>query len=280
MKLSKWTVMKEIKVCDGIPAEQGFWPAAAPRSVHQRGPAVVVAAVHRGSLPQQEPDQVLMAAGWCELQRCVPLLVRAVHRYQRQHVRAVTLRPSFWPQSALPPGLFGCSGLQDPPGGFIVPLVAGAEEQQQISGDTEIHVFISVSSQPRITTRTFPLSVCAGLCLEIMTHSKIRLSFKKSSSSFSQTLQPLNHSGWHSWNFRYNLLTTKQLCSKLPAQPRFRYFCGIEERAVNDYTWTPHGFPPFFKIIEKWLLPFSFHFCKIITHFTRLKIICLYCNVQ
>lgn len=89
-----------------------------------------------------------MAAGGGELQRRVPLLVRAVHRYQRQHVRAVTLRPSFGPQSALPPGLFGGSGLQNPPSGFIVALVAGAEEQQRISGDTEVHVFIGVSSTP------------------------------------------------------------------------------------------------------------------------------------
>lgn len=117
--------------------------APQPSSLHQRGPAVVVAAVHRGSLSQQEPDQVLMTAGRRELQGGVPLLVRAVHRYQRQHVRdVVAVRPSLWPQPALPSGLFRGSGLQDAPGGLIVPFVAGPEKEQRISGDTEIHLLI------------------------------------------------------------------------------------------------------------------------------------------
>ncbi|TNN43988.1 hypothetical protein EYF80_045816 [Liparis tanakae] len=51
-----------------------------------------------------------------------------VHRYQGQHVCGVALGPRFGPQPALPPGFFRGTGLQDPPGGFIVALVAGTEQ--------------------------------------------------------------------------------------------------------------------------------------------------------
>lgn len=226
-----------MKVCGG--SSRTSWPSAAPGRVHQRGPAVVVAAVHRRSFPEQEPHQVLVAAGGGELQRRVALLVRAVHRNQRQHVGAVTLRPSLGPQAALPPGLFGGSGLQNPPGGLIVPLVTGAEEQQRMSGDPEIHVFISVSSSPKndgnfsSVRRRRP-----GFGNHDAQSDEFELQelflfffFFFSSNSAAFTSQRMTFR-----NFRYNLLTTKQLCRRLPAQPRFRYFCGIPEpRSPTTY---------------------------------------------
>lgn len=233
-----------------------------PSSLHQRGPAVVVAAVHRGSLSQQEPDQVLMTAGRRELQGGVPLLVRTVHRYQRQHVRDVALRPGLWPQPALPPGLFRGSGLQDAPGGLIVPFVAGPEKEQRISGDAEIHLLIWCVDLLRLHSTPMSLNDDNGQLLlchlaAACVWNSWRTVKRSQISKWRPTLVLLKH-----YTLRINIVTVKNFRDILTSfykttfwhrqpRPRFRY---LFRNLTGSNTWTTQSMTSAFILQKKSLM--------------------------
>lgn len=172
-----------------------------PRRLHQRSPAVIVPAVHRGSLPEQKADQVLVAAGRGELQGGVPLLVRAVHRNQRQHDRGAALRQRFWPQPALPPRLLRSPGFEDAASRLIVALVTGTEKQQRIRRDTETHdffFFFGVIPSPLLCCSFHPQSKSfscqsAAACVEKSWRTvKIKFNIRFDESPLLPFFPPIN----------------------------------------------------------------------------------------
>lgn len=136
------------------------WPrkesGTTPRSLHEWRPAVVISAVHRSPLSEQEPDQILMSTGSWELKGRVPFLVCAVNGNKGDSPGGIdtALGPRIQTQASALRSRLVRPGLKNPLGALIVAFIASTK-QQSVCWDSEIHLW-KICLQQRPNVKSFP----------------------------------------------------------------------------------------------------------------------------